>query len=97
MPDERRELQTIRPASHTTALGELFIADERRVVQAGICGAKVFPDLIPRGASGGLPGGNWNSVNINSLRLGCAACRPVGPILAVSRSRQPCRVRAVPF
>jgi len=27
MPDDARELQTIRPASHTTALGELFIAD----------------------------------------------------------------------
>jgi hypothetical protein len=33
MPDARRELQTIRPASHTTALGELFIAEELRFAQ----------------------------------------------------------------
>ena len=31
-----RELQTIRPASHTTALGELFIADVRAGVQAKV-------------------------------------------------------------
>ncbi len=31
-----RELQTIRPASHTTALGELFIADGWGRVQGGI-------------------------------------------------------------
>jgi hypothetical protein len=36
MPDEARELQTIRPASHTTALGGLFIAEVRDGVQAGI-------------------------------------------------------------
>jgi hypothetical protein len=36
MPDSRRELQQIIPASHTSALGELFIADEREGAQGGI-------------------------------------------------------------
>jgi hypothetical protein len=33
---QAREMQTIRPASHTTALGELFIADEWGGVQAKV-------------------------------------------------------------
>jgi hypothetical protein len=35
-----REMQQIRPAGHTSALGELFIADERVVVQQKVCAAK---------------------------------------------------------
>jgi hypothetical protein len=38
MPDEAREMQTIRPASHTTALGGLFIADVWAGVQGGVYG-----------------------------------------------------------
>jgi hypothetical protein len=33
---QAREMQTIRPASHTTALGELFIADECKKAQVAI-------------------------------------------------------------
>jgi hypothetical protein len=36
MPDDAREMQTIRPASHTTALGELFIADEWEEMQGEV-------------------------------------------------------------
>jgi hypothetical protein len=32
----RRELQKIRPASHTSALGELFIADDRGGAQEAV-------------------------------------------------------------
>jgi hypothetical protein len=35
------------PASHTTALGELFIADVRAGVQGGIYGATMFTRLVP--------------------------------------------------
>src|SRR5580658_112704 len=49
MPDERRELQTICPASHTTALGGLFIADERAEVQEGIFRGAGFISLVRAG------------------------------------------------
>jgi hypothetical protein len=45
MPDEARELQTIRPASHTTALGELFIADVWAGAQEGIWEVAMFTEL----------------------------------------------------
>jgi len=43
---QRRELQTIRPASHTTALGGLFIADEREELQGGNYKAAELTGLI---------------------------------------------------
>jgi hypothetical protein len=46
MPDEARELQTIRPASHTTALGELFIAEIWAEVQEGILCGSMFINLV---------------------------------------------------
>src|SRR5580658_9103767 len=49
MPDERRELQTICPASHTTALGGLFIAEVQAVVQQKVWEAARLTDLIRRG------------------------------------------------
>jgi hypothetical protein len=39
-------MQTIRPASHTTALGELFIAEVRAGVQEGICENRKFTSLV---------------------------------------------------
>src|SRR5271168_10347 len=56
-----RELQTIRPASHTTALGELFIADEWAGVQEGNLGDVMFTSLVratrrAKGASVAAPG-----------------------------------------
>ncbi len=47
---QARELQTIRPASHTTALGELFIADEWCVVQQKVFEAGELTGLV-RGGS----------------------------------------------
>lgn len=40
MPDARRELLQKRPASHTSALGELFIADESAIVQEKVWGGR---------------------------------------------------------
>jgi hypothetical protein len=40
-------MQTIRPASHTTALGGLFIAEVWAVVQQEVCVVEELTDLIP--------------------------------------------------
>src|ERR1700674_1229909 len=57
MPDDARELQTIRPASHTTALGELFIADVGAVVQQKVCEAWKLTSLIRPGEEFGRAAG----------------------------------------
>src|SRR5271157_2703031 len=49
MPDARRELQTIRPASHTTALGALFIPEEGGGAQGGNCRERKFTSLVRAG------------------------------------------------
>jgi hypothetical protein len=68
MPDEARELQTIRPASHTTALGELFIADVWGRTQAKVSAVEFYL-LGSRGgdlALGALP---ESGVSINNVSL----------------------------
>jgi hypothetical protein len=47
-----RELQKMRPASHTNALGSLFIAEKGRKAQAGSFGAAgMFTKLVPEFAN----------------------------------------------
>jgi hypothetical protein len=50
-------MHKIRPASHTSALGELFIADEREIAQEGILGCEIFISLV----RGGNDGSSCNS------------------------------------
>jgi hypothetical protein len=47
-----REMQQKRPASHTSALGELFIADEWEIAQEGILGYGIFISLVRGGNDG---------------------------------------------
>jgi hypothetical protein len=39
-------MQQKRPASHTSALGELFIADERAGAQGEVLGVTVFTEMV---------------------------------------------------
>src|SRR5271157_640219 len=55
MPDARRELQTIRPTSHTTALGALFIPEEGEERKGEIAGSESLPVWF--GQDGHLGGG----------------------------------------
>jgi len=41
-----RELQKMRPASHTNALGELFIPEEGGIVQQKVYGEREFTSLV---------------------------------------------------
>ena|ERR1022692_295902 len=45
-------MQTIRPASHTTALGGLFIAEVWEEAQGGISVGTMFTELVPRARAG---------------------------------------------
>jgi hypothetical protein len=52
MPDSHESCRIIRPASHTTALGELFIADEGGRAQGGSSELGKFTELVLAFADG---------------------------------------------
>jgi len=72
MPDEAREMQTIRPASHTTALGELFIADQWALVQQEVCAIEVDRSGSLREAGSRTERSRF----LSSLRGSLAGCLP---------------------